>query len=263
MRPLVLVVTTFIVTASPQAAASEHDPEIARLAADAIRKQHEEGNLRGFDLDLKVSSGKVLLTGFVSSARHYKVVAEAITGTDGVVALDNRLRVRINDESPWKRAPTPPADDTDKKATSLASHICSCILKALVNALQPVGFPDQEAELDPRSPTATAEHDGSAPAGCEKHRILTAITRRLAEEQEAGDLRGFNIDIGLEDQALILTGHVSTKQQFELVEAAAASVQGVRQVDNRLGIGEAAPGGPEEQPPVPFKITPLERAVFA
>lgn len=64
------------------------------------------------------------------------------------------------------------------------------------------------------------------------------ITEQLAEEQQAGKLRGFNINLKFDKGTVILIGHVSNKKQFDLAEATAARVQGVERVDNGLAIAD-------------------------
>ncbi len=45
------------------------DQQIAREVAERLKQEQEEGNLQGFDINLKVAEGKVTLKGDVSSAK--------------------------------------------------------------------------------------------------------------------------------------------------------------------------------------------------
>jgi hypothetical protein len=68
--------------------------------------------------------------------------------------------------------------------------------------------------------------------------IARRIVDALKSQQDAGDLKGFDVH---------LTGHVSTQGQLEAVESTAAGVQGIERVDNRLWIRKGSSGDSEKK----------------
>ena len=224
--------------------ASGADLDIARTITNALRGQQEAGILKGFNVNLKVSKGKVVLTGIVSSARQVNLVEKITVRTDGVTAVDNRLWVRIKDEPRSRKAETPPLESVDTPSapeSKKAAQIYWWIFKTIVNAFLPFGFCDGEPESVQRSSTTEAQSDGRNPPVAEVDEALEAIVRRLEQQRDADKLRGFNIDVQLREGTLTLTGHVSTQRQLEMVESAAAGVQGIERLDNRLHISDASP----------------------
>ena len=63
------------------------DREIAEGIMTQLQQAKSEGKLKGFDLDLKVESGVVYLTGNVRSAAQHALIVDAVERTGGVAQL--------------------------------------------------------------------------------------------------------------------------------------------------------------------------------
>ncbi|MBM3999193.1 MAG: BON domain-containing protein [Planctomycetes bacterium] len=79
--------------------------------------------------------------------------------------------------------------------------------------------------------------------------IAQQIVQELKAEQSAGKLRGFKIDLEVEEGTVLLTGRVSDAQQQKLALDVARRTAGVKQVVNDLRVADGhAKGGEKETP---------------
>ncbi len=93
--------------------------------------------------------------------------------------------------------------------------------------------------------------------------IAKAVMTKLQQQKAAGLLRGFDIDLKVQDGVVYLEGHVASQAQYELVAQAAIEVAGEDKLVNSLNIENAdrAPeAGPVEHPKYD-KAQPEDRAV--
>jgi hypothetical protein len=83
--------------------------------------------------------------------------------------------------------------------------------------------------------------------------IAKTIVEKLSAEKEAGNLKGFSIDLKVEtDGTVWLTGRVSSEEQRATALNAAARVKGVKQVVNDLSV---------EKAPVKRAFTPVAHEI--
>jgi len=112
------------------------DKEIAKDITERLKQEQEAGNLQGFDIQLKVAEGKVLLKGHVSTPEQRKLALGIASQADGVEDVVNDLEVQGNEPAQEsKDEPTPavavaqpesaaPAKSTTKD-TEIARQIAS------------------------------------------------------------------------------------------------------------------------------------------
>jgi hypothetical protein len=74
--------------------ASADDTRIVRQIADGLRREHALGKLRGFDVQIVVTEGKVRLAGYVSTPEQLELVEKTAGLVDGVKEVDNQLKIR-------------------------------------------------------------------------------------------------------------------------------------------------------------------------
>jgi osmotically-inducible protein OsmY len=90
-----------------------------------------------------------------------------------------------------------------------------------------------------------------APQGlrADDQKIAQQIVQELKAQQAAGNLRGFKIDLAVEDGTVLLQGHVSSPEQQQLALEIARRAEGVKQVVNDLRIdgASASEKGPAPQ----------------
>jgi hypothetical protein len=74
--------------------ASADDAGIVRQVADRLRREHALGKLRGFDVQIVVTEGKVRLAGYVSTPEQLELVEKTASLGDGVTEVDNQLKIQ-------------------------------------------------------------------------------------------------------------------------------------------------------------------------
>ena len=88
---------------------AEKDQEIARLVAGALKSQKENGNLKGFRVNLSVDRGTVWLEGDVASREQRLMVLDAARHIPGVKQVVNELEIRKQDPTLLVSTTTEPA----------------------------------------------------------------------------------------------------------------------------------------------------------
>ncbi|MFN0018219.1 MAG: BON domain-containing protein [Pirellulaceae bacterium] len=106
--------------------------------------------------------------------------------------------------------------------------------------------------------------------------IAKTIVEKLSAEKKAGHLKGFNIELNVDDGTVWLSGRVASEEQRTVALEIARRVQGVKQVVNDLNV-EATPvkqaftpvaheigtgvNGGEAAAPMPVPVAPQLQAV--
>lgn len=93
MRRFLFGVVIASVTAAMPAWAFGGDREIAKSVLSELQQQKAAGNLRGFDIDLKVEDGIVFLTGKVANQAQQTLVVNAAAQAAGAENIVNELTV--------------------------------------------------------------------------------------------------------------------------------------------------------------------------
>ncbi len=74
------------------------------------------------------------------------------------------------------------------------------------------------------------------------NQIARQIVQRLRQEQTAGNLKGFGVDLKVVDGVVMLRGRVSSTRQEQLVQQIAASAPGVKGVQKQISVAPQAAG---------------------
>ncbi len=93
MRRFLFGVVIASVTAAMPAWAFGGDREIAKSVMSELQQHKAAGNLKGFDIDLKVEDGIVFLTGKVANRAQHLLVVNAATQAAGAENIVNELTV--------------------------------------------------------------------------------------------------------------------------------------------------------------------------
>jgi osmotically-inducible protein OsmY len=103
---------------SHEAADPENSREIAEQIIEQLRTHMQNGDLKGFGVEVSVDKGIVTLNGRVSSAQQKQLAIEAASSTDGVKRVVDQLAVVTGaSHAPGLLPPTPPAvEQTDSNA---------------------------------------------------------------------------------------------------------------------------------------------------
>jgi osmotically-inducible protein OsmY len=230
---------TIAALAVPQAAAG--DKEILRELAERLEQERTAGNLSAFDICFRASDGRVTLTGYVRSLHEYELTETIAAETDGVMAVANRLGVRIQDPPRPTRAkhtgvPSPRDEVQSTSAAESPGQTSWFKLGWLLDRLPSRSRSKTEAQVVETPPADVEPEDDSMSLVREDREIARDATELLKEQQQAGKLSGFDINLNVKKGVLILTGYVSSKQQRDLAAIVVSRVPGVKLVENRLTI---------------------------
>ena len=75
-------------------------------------------------------------------------------------------------------------------------------------------------------------------------KIATAVVNRLSEAKRSGKLKGFNVEMNIDNGTVWLSGKVANKEQKDLVLDIARRIKGVKQVVDDLTITERSKDSP-------------------
>ncbi len=219
MQRLVVGSAILALAAASLTGAWADDQEIARKVADRLKQEQKEGNLQGFDINLKVAEGKVTLKGEVSSAEQEDLAVNVTRQVEGVEDVINDLQVKAARESAV-------AGRTDSTASSGPAR------KSLFSGLLSGG--PAKTSLSDASETAAAP----SKAKRSDADLAQEIAAELKKAKDAGNLKGFDIDLSVKDSVAVLDGQVASDEQAQLVSRTARGIDGVREVVSRLVVAE-------------------------
>jgi osmotically-inducible protein OsmY len=248
MRRLVVGLAFLALAASTFSWALADDQEIARKVKERLTQEKKEGNLRSFDINLKVVEGKVTLKGSVASAEQKELAVGLARQVDGVKDIQDELQVKAAtvETSLSDSGEASSATPTPARKTLLSNLFRNTLPQASSNAS---GDQDQSSEPDvsaqPASPSASAPDAAAAKELKESQaaadrRIGEKITRQLQQAKDGGQLKGFGMSVHVDDGYVWLKGRVGSAAQQQMALELARRTDGVRQVINELTINESA-----------------------
>ncbi len=206
--------------AEPPAAEALADRDVAASIAQTLRDLKQSGQLKGFRISVEVKQGEAVLEGTVRSQEQKELALQAARDVAGVQSVNDHLAV----VAPEQPAPAP------VEAESAAPPAVDLPPDGLAQASTALG----EANA-PESPVGEAT-EAAAPALPEisDDEIAQQIARQLQQHQAAGELKGFTIDLSVENGVVVLAGTVADARQVELTLAASQNATGVKNVINQL-----------------------------
>jgi len=220
MRRLVVGSAILALTAATFSWTWADDQEIARKVAERLKQEQKEGNLRGFDINLKVAEGRVTLKGDVSSAQQEELAVEAARQVDGVEDVVNDLQVK---------APATSSDAGSSESTASSTTARKSLLGGLLNR------PTKKQSIGDGTETVEAAPSPSKRSDAE---LAQDVAKALEEEKKAGNLKDFNIDLSVKRGVVILDGNVSTAEQVQLALQRSRDIEGVHDVISHLVVTE-------------------------
>ena len=200
MRRFLFGVALATMTAAMPSWALGGDREIAEGIMSQLQQAKSQGRLKGFDLDLKVESGVVYLTGNVRNSAQRDLVLAAVERTTGVSDLVDQLQVT--------------GESRDTRGFSLSQAV-------------------------KQSTVVPASVDEEVGNGAGDVTITDTIIGKLQAQKAAGALRGFDLDVTTTEGDVALRGRVNSPEQKALVLDIARRVKGVRKVIDDISVGSA------------------------
>ncbi len=128
MRRFLFGVVIASVTAAMPAWAFGGDREIAKTVMSELQQHKAAGNLKGFDIDLKVEDGIVFLTGKVASKAQRSLVIDAAAQAAGAENIVNELVVEgeaIDEEQAVQPASTSSSAESSEQDVKITDAVIS------------------------------------------------------------------------------------------------------------------------------------------
>ena len=202
--------------------AMANDEQIAQEIIEKLQTKKDAGELKGFNIDLEVDQGTVWLSGSVANPDQQRVALDIARRVSGVEKVVNQLKVADGNATAKS---TPKAMPRKAGSPSLLSGIFA----------KPVPAGEKAKRSEPMSATTTV-----ATSGKSDQQLVQDILGQLKVLKQAGQLKGFKLDVQAEDGLVWLSGEVADASQHKQVIEVVRRVEGVKQVVNDLKIKNAA-----------------------
>ncbi|MCH5376369.1 MAG: BON domain-containing protein, partial [Planctomycetes bacterium] len=260
MRRLAVGTAVFGIAFVALSWAVANDKEIAREITDKLSNEKASGHLQGFDIKLQVSDGTVLLKGHVASREQQRLALDVARNIQGVTQVVNdlhieaagalsdreiadaiarelslhkaagrlvgfRISVDVIDGAATLKG-TVSSSEQKKLAQETAASVAG--IRGVVDQLVVEGTEKTEEIAISDEPSAE-----SKPAIADAE-IAEKVSDALNRLQESGQLRGFSIDMTVQDGIVTYKGHVSREEQIALAMEAAHKVEGVKDIVSEL-----------------------------
>lgn len=276
MRRLVVGLAIGIASFAPSWATA-NDEQIAKTIVEKLEARKKQGQLKGFNIDLKVDKGTVWLSGQVASADQQQLAIDAARRVEGVEAVVNDLQVK-KPSAVAKSGPAKSATAKSEKSEESGAVRPSLFTKLFGSSPKkqeptPAKSPTTQlakAERGPKSARASqvdtqvkpVMHE-DAPAEANKNEaLIEALAAKLNEHKQAGKLKDFDINLSADNGVVTVTGEVADAMQRDLILGTIRRTSGVAQVVNLLGVAaepvaQAAPEPIRSEPaPTPAPAQP-------
>jgi osmotically-inducible protein OsmY len=204
---------------------------------NSLETAKSTGNLKDFNIGLRVEDGSVYLSGKVASRQQERLALEAARAANGVQLVINEMTIRgakpANEESEFEAQPAS-ADSARTRGENALQQASSAERDPVRDAEESTVVTAEltrPADQAPVLPVTTGRD-----AVAEAQEIAAEIIKQFRVEKERGNLRRFGIDVDVDHGNVWLKGHVASKQQESLAVDIARRVPGVKEVVSNLSI---------------------------
>ncbi len=253
MRRFLFGVVIASVTAAMPAWALGGDREIAQSVMAELQQHKAAGELKGFDIDLKVEGGVVYLTGEVASRAQRAIVERAALNKVSEANLVNELLVKVS-QPPTDVRPTkvmPVSDPVSQPVTADRPTVVMPVSKPVsqpatanrptmvMPVSKPVSQPLTAVRPTMVMPVSNAEASNEP---TETDVVVTdTIIEKLQQSKASGTLRGFDLDVSTIQGDVWLKGSVASQAQKDLILDVARRTHGVARVIDDVVVKSSSP----------------------
>lgn len=219
MRRFFLGMAIASLTAGAPLTAFGGDREIADAIVSTLKQKQTDGTLKGFDIDISVEDGKVVIGGTVANQAQLDNVLYVASVTSGVKLVENKASVR---ETTPAVSATPSALPNYVPMAQPSPYIVPASANDDVPSLlaEPTRF---EANEEPSASPADIN-------------VTSEVLGRLGKARADGRLRNFDIDVSTVDGEVWTRGYVATPEQKQLVLGTIQRIPGVRKVIDDVSV---------------------------
>ena len=181
------------------------DREIAQAIMTRLEQQKAEGRLKGFDIDLEVKQGVVYLRGTVSSSQQLADVESAAKQATGVTNVVSEMKI------------------TGEEAKVPGFSLKEALKAARTGA---------DNAVKPAAATTTASNSDE--------KVTDSVIEQLKLEKNAGNLRGFQLDVRTVNGECWVGGRVASQAQKDLVMDIVNNTQGVTKILDEVSVVDSS-----------------------
>ncbi len=247
------------------------DREIAEQIIKRLKTNRDAGILKDFTLDMKVDDGVVLFRGSVSKAAQKDLVLNAADGIDGIAKIVDEVSIIAAEVAASSKADkatlvkpaaaiaTVETGDLEPQPTSATDAVSESdfsfrdALAAQARAIQPTSV--MPGEIRPASALEPLDDDS----------VVNAVVAALGRAKDAGQLKGFGVDVKSDNGVLQLTGRAASEEQRVEILRIAESVPGVSGIREAISVPSSQPTGlsrlPQSGTPAQLASVPTDRQV--
>jgi osmotically-inducible protein OsmY len=222
MRRFLFGLAIATITATAPMTAMAGDREIADAIVTSLKQKQTEGSLKGFDIDLTVNQGQVILSGKVGSEDQLAMVLATARSVTDVKEVVNQMKVTTA--------------TTLQPAQDLALQMAAP--PAIPTPVSPAVKPASTSEGDVGGAIQTAATKPTASAS--DAAITDQIIDKLTVEKSAGALSKFDLDVSTVGGEVWARGWVVNPQHKQKILQAIQSTSGVQRVIDDISIVPAS-----------------------
>lgn len=248
---------------------SAGDREIAQQIIQRLKSNRESGALKDFTLDMKVDQGVVLFRGNVHGDIQKQLVLDAADGIDGIAKVVDEVEVTRAAKPDLTPVAVKAAPAIVKKPTAKVAEVIKPVqpkpaavkpataepaeIKTAAKAEQPSGFSFREALVSEakvvrsinREPLTVMSGVVQPATALEEsindQMIVNSVVSALGRAKDAGQLKGFGVDVQCNDGVLELNGRAASDEQRNTIMRIAERTPGVSSIHESIAIPTAAP----------------------
>jgi len=251
MRRFFFGLAVFALAAPMPLLAETTDRQIAQQIVKQLKSQKDSGELKGFNLDLQVEDGAVYLKGFVSEREQRRKAVEVARQVDGVTQVFNEIEIKPSSTNetlkPVRETSTSPARETRRNTTTSTRSIDIDASADSDDASSDIGHLLQGVVTEvpanvfraPR-PIQVDGEQAIKPTAEQSTRTAREITESIVDDyrsaMESGELKGFGIDVQVDQGVVWLKGTVADPAQLDYAIEVARSTAGVTKVVDELEV---------------------------
>ncbi len=234
------------------------DREIAEQIIQRLKTNRDSGALKEFTLDMKVDQGVVLFRGNVSQSVQKDLVLGSAAGIEGIAKIVDEVTVTAPIATVVKpKAEAKAAVGDTKPAPIEAATEKTVAAKPQENKQADQGFSFREAlaaqarAIQPMEVVPGEIRPASALEAIDDEALVSAVVTALGRAKDAGQLKGFGIDVKSSNGILQLTGRAASDQQRNTILRIAESVPGVSGVREAISVASVSTDGLARLPQSP------------
>ncbi|KAA1259224.1 periplasmic protein [Rubripirellula obstinata] len=227
--------------------ANSGDREIAQQIMQRLKSNRDSGALKDFTLDMKVDQGVVLFRGNVNANDQKQLVLQAASGIEGIAKVVDEVSV-TQIAAPVPKAemateppeavvltPKPVMTATEETPEDTSGFSFSQALASEAQVVRQLRREPLTVVPGVVQPVAAMEDTNS------DQNVVSAVVSALGRAQNAGQLKGFGVDVQCNDGVVELTGRAASPEQRNTILRIAERTPGVSGVRESIAVPTAAP----------------------